>query len=242
MSSHLVQKTITDKNGVVSTRWVKPENSPSSSTVIPAVNLTGATSASDRQSVLNMITDRFEAYSPHDFDVAGTTTRLAYFSYETLAVITAELEKEDSEDRISQTSFWITVYADRERLLREVLYYWDAFDPSTDYNFVDESISHLHELKSLPQIDDYSKADPELQKIITDVLSTTESLYSEEYELTHGEGTKPVLSEALCRLVMDRPDEFDRINDIILDHGVRDAEQIEMILDSDTQSLRGGIL
>lgn len=61
---------------------------------------------------------------------------LNILSEDTLSVINDELNKEDSEDRIEQVSFWITLYDHNERLLREVLRYWDAFDPSTDRNFV----------------------------------------------------------------------------------------------------------
>lgn len=91
-------------------------------------------------------------------------------------------------------------------------------------------------------MDDYSNADPELQKTIIDILSTTESVYSERYEFEGSDQVLPILPEPLCSLVMRRPQDFDRINDIILDHGVSDAEQIEMMFDSDAPSLKVGIL
>jgi hypothetical protein len=93
----------------------------------------------------------------------------------------------------------------------------------------------------MPLMQDYSEADPELQQTLRNVLNVTETLLAEDH--AQQKGSFPVaMPENMYVLVAQRPEDLDRINDIILDHGVGDGEQIALMLDSTTPQLIDGIL
>lgn len=243
MANNLVRKTLTDKNGRVTTRWVKPV-SPAAS---PALTLSIPQRASaqetvtkeERERMLSRIVGNLQFCDNTMVDVEAAVDAVWRFENGTLAVIAASF---DGEHDIEETAgMWINMYNDREPYLRELFVYRDAFDESTDANFIEESIQCLRECGDLPPMDDYSQAVPELQKTIRNLLSATETVIAEKYEMER-EGNDPILPADLRRLIIERPSDIDRINDILLESPEANAERISMMLDSDSPSIAEGVL
>lgn len=238
MKNNLVPKVITDKNGVTTTRWVKPNKAVSSS-AIPQVSPT-APAPSSHAHMVDELLDWFSKCDEYSLDVKRVNKAVPTFSNETLELIVADTRKDDGAR--DTAALWISLYSENETYLRELFAYRDAFDPSTDYSFVEEAVHYLHQWDELPDDDDYSRADEDLKQKIYDVLAVTESVIAEDYEMKR-EGNDPILPADLRKLVMDRPDDLDRINEIILNNpGVRSGEQIAMMLDSDSPAIANGIL
>jgi hypothetical protein len=102
MTSNLVPKPITDKNGVSSTRWVKPDSTASSATRMPVPKLAFSRRAeAERLGKEIMATvlqkqrnnPRFHVYWP-DEDYDYLDRLVAEGRYEVLAVVQQELEKD----------------------------------------------------------------------------------------------------------------------------------------------------
>lgn len=240
MNKNLVPKVITDKNGVTTTRWVKPEKAASSVSDIPPVSPNQATPAATDAHLVESLVDWFKECDEYSIDVEAVVKAIPTYGNDTLELLSAEMLR-GTEGR-DTAALWISLYSDQETYLRELFTYRDAFDPSTDYSFIEEAVHYLHEYDELPKMKDYSKADEDLKQKIYDVLAVTESAIAEDYEASR-EGNDPILPADLRQLVMDRPYDLDRINEIILENpGVRSGEQIAMMLDSDAPAVRDGIL
>jgi hypothetical protein len=238
MNNNLVPKVITDKNGVTTTRWVKPEHKSTGKDSIPPVKQPQRQVSIDavREDVLS----RFRACNPQEINVDGILQKVSTMEESTLRIVHAVLDKGGPDDP-ERAGSWIDIY-DSERYLRELFTYYDAFDPETDYSFVEEAIHYLHEYEVLPNDEDYSRSAPEVQDTIRNLLNVTETLLSDEYEEGR-DGNDPILPVPLQRLVVERPEDLDRINDIILDNpGLGDADRIALMLEADAPSMRGGIL
>jgi hypothetical protein len=158
----------------------------------------------------------------------------------TLRIVHAVLAKGGPDDP-ERAGSWIDIYSN-ERYLRELFTYYDAFDPETNYSFVEEAVHYLHQYEVLPDDEDFSQSAPEVQDTIRNLLNVTETLVAEEYEDAR-EGNEPILPVSLQRLVAERPEDVERINDIILDNpGLGDADRIVLMLNTDAPSMRDGIL
>lgn len=238
MNKNLVPKVITDKNGVTTTRWVKPDKVVASS-AIPQVS-PAAPASSSHDYMVDDLLNWFSKCDEYSIDVERVNKSVPTFSDETLKLIVDDMHK--GYEARDTAALWISLYSENETYLRELFTYRDAFDPSTDYSFVEEAVHYIHQWDELPDDDDYSRADEELKQKIYDVLAVTETMIAEDYEMKR-EGNDPILPADLRKLVMDRPDDLDRINEIILNNpGVRNGEQIAMMLDSDAPAVRDGIL
>lgn len=242
MNNNLVPKVITDKNGVKTTRWVKPgKGSASTLDTIPTVTASPVVSPEERERMVKHLVFQFERCDPNSVNVGNAVTMTPNFEDSTLSAITSSLG-EHPEDNIEIAVIWIELYGHNEPYLRELFTYRDAFDPSTDYSFVEESIYYLKECGDLPPMEDYSRATGELQQTIRNLLSATETVIAEDYENSR-EGKDPILPPDLRKLIMDRPEDFERISDTLLEHpDINSADRILLILDHEAPSLSKGVL
>lgn len=238
-NKNLVPKVITDKNGVTTTRWVKPDKSVPAS-AIPQMSPVATPTASSRDLMVDELLKWFGECDEYSIDVEKVLKAIPKYGNDTLELISADMQNGAEARDIA--ALWISLYSDQETYIRELFAYRAAFDPSTDYSFVEEAVHYLHQWDELPDDDDYSKADEELKQKIYDVLGVTETAIAEDYEMAR-EGNDPILPADLRRLIMDRPDDLDRINEIMMNNpGVRSGEQIAMMLDSDSPAIANGIL
>lgn len=236
---NLVLKPVTDKNGVTTSRWVKPEQTSAASSSIPPVALRNQTVATVEEMREKLVADVGKLDSG-SFHVRRVQSALSHYDERTLKIISDDIAK-DPEERLERAAQWITQYSEEEIYLRELFTYCDAFDPSTDYSFVEDAIGGMKHYRTMPLMQDYSEANPELQQTIRNVLNVTETLLAEDH--VQQKVSFPVkMSENMYALVSQRPEDLDRINDIILDHGVGDGEQIALMMDSSTPQLIDGIL
>jgi hypothetical protein len=236
---NLVLKPVTDKNGVTTSRWVKPERTNTTSGSIPSVKLDKPV-VTNSELLCKKLSDDFGTLDSSSFHVRRIQSALKHYDMGTLKLISEDIAK-DPEERLGRAAQWITQYSEEVTYLRELFTYCDAFDPSTDYSFVEDAIGGMKHYRSMPLMQDYSEADPELQQTLRNVLNVTETLLAEDH--AQQKGSFPVaMPENMYVLVAQRPEDLDRINDIILDHGVGDGEQIALMLDSSTPQLIDGIL
>jgi hypothetical protein len=242
-SSNLVPKVIKDKNGVTTTRLVKPDK-PSSSSMetFPHVSAVPTVSSADRKKMIKNLSYQFENWcDPQEVNVDGALAAIPKFESATLAALTADLG-DHPEDKLNTAAIWIDLYSNQEPYLREIFAYRDAFDPSTDYSFVEESIYYLKECGDLPPMDDYSKATGRLQQTIRNLLSATETMIAEDYE-NGREGNDPLLPADMRKLIIDRPDDFERISDILVENpDIYSADRIVLMLENEAPSLSKGVL
>lgn len=241
-NSNLVPKVITDKNGVTTTRWVKPDKTTSPSlAMVPSASVTPSVSPAEREKMIKFLSFHFGNCDPGAVNAGKALEMTPKFEDDTLAAITASLG-DHPEDDIETAVVWIELYGNQEPYLREIFTYRDAFDPATDYSFVEEAIYYLEECGDLPPMDDYSKATGQLQQTIRNLLNATETMISEDYERQR-EGNDPILPADIRKLIIDRPDDFERISDILVENpDIYSADRIILMLENEAPQLSKGVL
>lgn len=124
-----------------------------------------------------------------------------------------------------------------------------------------ELVKGLHSCPQLPTMQNYSDADPETAASIITLLSVTRSLYSHDLmknlfsasnQQQSAGNRRPVTSDDggiirltdsdLVTLLIERPEAADEIKAIITGKGIIDGNLIREMIDSDTPSIRDGLI
>lgn len=242
-SNALVPKIITDKNGVTTTRWVRPESQTGPSTdLIPHASVAPKVSSEERRKMVKNLTYQIgNGCRPEMVNVEGALTAIPKFENATLSALTSYFGDAPG-DLLDKAAIWIDLYSGQEPLFREILTYHNAFDPITEDSFVEESIYYLRNCGDLPPMEDYSQATGQLQQTIRNLLSATETMIGEDYE-NQREGNDPILPADMRKLIIDRPDDFERISDILVENpDIYSADRIVLMLKNDAPSLSKGVL
>lgn len=147
-------------------------------------------------------------------------------------------------------------HGESEQFIREFAMFGGIVaDETTGMSMAMSFVRSLHGYKELPQVEDYSAADAKTKAACRALLVLAERLRDGRKEFSEDEPpiigvphdydsyNTPVIQDAgLVQLVVDRPDDVQRIGDIALARRTTDAETIISVMDYDTQSLASGVL
>lgn len=112
----------------------------------------------------------------------------------------------------------------------------------------------LHEYPQLPQIDNYASCDPSITEQVAALVIVTERLYSLRNEarytgedvswlpLNHIRGGVLLSGEALILLTLDRPQDAERIAEIIITRRTTEADFILSILTASAPAVSDGVI
>jgi hypothetical protein len=250
MTSNLVPQVITDKNGVTTTRWVKPTGNSSvaqsalrSLPPIPAVPQLQHVS---RVSLLGGLYKAFSEYGEYEnwenLDFDGITAKLKGMDDHSLRLVTNFIQKDNqiAHAKVTEMVDLLDTYADQPTYLNELLTYHDAFSNGTDQQFREEAVQKLHKCAEIPKMNDYSLAKAETQAEIRRLLKSAEDHYAEYYEPDDNQNI--ILGEGMRKFIADNPDQLDRIDEIMIERQTEDPEVVNSKLNSETPSISSGIL
>lgn len=239
MNNNLVPKVLTDKNGVVTTRMVNPVASGRTEMRIPDVTITPR--MKDRHETCSFIRERLANIPEDELDVHGLMRGVQYFKDSTLELMAKNLEGA-SDDRTLIIAQWTDFNLSNEIFLREVLTFNDVFDEGADGGFMEEAVTFIHQYDELPKEEDYSEASEECKELIRRLMRVAEAVYSERYDMGAADCT-PRLEESLRKLVAERPDDLDRILDVIKTRKLDNGDRVRLFLDTDSpEAIAEGIL
>jgi hypothetical protein len=112
----------------------------------------------------------------------------------------------------------------------------------------------LHLYAQLPQTDNYADCDPSITEQVAALVLVTERLYACFLEGQYSGSNRPwlpitqlrdgvILSERdLIQLILDRPQDAERIAAVIIDRQTTDMGLIRSVLDSSAKSLSNGLI
>ena len=259
MTSNLVPKVITDKNGVITTRWVAPDEAQSSAKRPLPSPMATVSAISSKPSRTDLLTGIYGALSDNRdddvFDVDEITGTVKHLEDKTLEVISDYLFSEGSyvdPERVYKVTEALTVGYENERQIREVTVFSDSFGEDTHPLFIDNAIELLHRCVDLPHMDDYSQADEDIKQQARRILKTAENLYEDsfivparrnmELSMQAHLGGRMVLSEGLRTLIKENPDQRESIIKIMDERETEDADLIRSIINSESSAISSGIL
>jgi len=251
MNSNLVLTIVTDKNGVITKRWVKPSSSgvgvpvraiPSLQYLATPVSLSGIS----RSALQKELRRAFHDYGDHDdFSFDDIAQLIKRCEDHTLRLVTLFIQKDGNidHDRVTVAADILQAYSYDKIMINEVLHYHDAFPDRTVLQFREEAVRKLHKHKydGLPELDDYSLADEDTQTEVRRLLKSAGDYYAETYVPEYS-SFDIILSEEMRNFISNNMDRIDRIDEIMIERGTEDPVLVKTILDSDTTSISSGIL
>jgi hypothetical protein len=248
MKNNLVLTAVTDKNGVMTKRWVKLSSPDTvSALTIPPVQLSVPISplyGVSRSTLLHDLYKAFNEYGDHDeYDIDEITGLLKKFDDHTLRVTTSFVMNEgdfDSE-RIVLAADILSTY-EFDRISRnEIMSYYDAFTYRAEDQFREDAILKLHKCAELQDAEDYSLVDDETRTEARRLLRSAEEYYVQTYDAedpTHN----IILGEKMRAFISDNLDQIDRIDAIMIERQTEDPALVKSIMQSETPSISSGIL
>lgn len=247
MTSNLVPQVITDKNGVTTTRWVKPTGNSSVAQSalrsLPPISVVPQLQSVSRVGLLGGL---YKAFSEHgdyeEWDIDEITSTLKGLDDHSLRLITTFVQKDGQIDdaRVTDMADLLVTYGVRPPYLNELITYRDSFSNGTDQDFREEAVQKLHQCAEIPEMDDYSLADEETQAEIRRLLKSAEKFYAEYYDPDDNQNI--IIGEGMRKFIADNPDQLDRIDEIMIERQTEDPEVVNSILNSQTPSISSGIL
>jgi hypothetical protein len=243
--SHLTPETITDVNGKITTVYRKNgAAAPVAKAAIPAPAPVPVHLPFDRVEYVTELLNYWGEHRTENFSEDEISDLFWRLDDSTLLAIDVDYQLDSGDgERMNAIYDWVGYFAqEQEEYLRELVTYAGAFADDQSVNFIEESIALLKGSGALPPMEDYSQADPELQQAIRGILSVTEAAFAEEYVKTDGADVFPELPDELRSLIMKRPDESDRIKEIVTMRETVDAELVRTMLDADAPAVSEGIL
>jgi hypothetical protein len=270
-NSNLVPTPIVNKNGVRTTvhKKVAPASPATAALPAPAVTMDSAMlSFKDRREIITMVNDKVkESQSVNGWDSKkwsygdlGATLRscsdTAIIAIRDLLLIDPQgfLQREERDD------FLFALAQKDEKVsgttIHEYIVYREHLKGTSMSTKID-LIKGLHTYTQLPAMENYADADQETKANIITLLSVAKKLYSRDLmknlysaHLNSTESTTSVSSDGQIRLTNDnlvallieRPEAADEIIALIVDKRINDGELIRNMIESDTPSIRDGLL
>lgn len=236
--AHLVEELRPDKTGKMVKRWVKPVENGSTSSAIPAMQLQ-ADQVADRKALCGELWDTLcMTNSGSNGDTLSDNITLLRTN--TIQMLLAYCG--DDDEKCENASRWIGYYAGDNALIRELATYADAFDPGTDEDFLEMVISTLNEYDELPETEDYSQVDPDTKDFITELLSITDTLYSDDFDIYPDNTPRQIKDAPLRELLFKHPDRAADIHQVIIDRGTTDIDTIKQVIMNPSKALSEGAL
>lgn len=238
---HLTSQRRQDYTGKIVTRWVRdsPESVDTASIPAPIVLTTVLDEAKDREELSNEL---------HDIIVLtgyGAEQNSIWYCINQMdtATIRCLIEYNESENDSSENigKWAMTYYRDNVRV-RELATYASAFDPATDVEFIEIVIDQIHLYPEIPRMEDYSQAPPVLKEVIKGLLSLTDTLYSEDYDMNPESAKTTIEDSPLRMLIFAYPDKSDQIAHLISERHTTDVEMIREVILSPSPALSEGVL
>jgi hypothetical protein len=155
------------------------------------------------------------------------------------------------------TAIALLVYrAESEEFIREFAAFGGVIpDESNGMDLAMAYVRSLHHYPQLPQMDDYSTADETTKQVCRELMLLTHRMEDEivlfdggvdpvrTIQHDYDSYNTPVLNhDGLVRLIMERPQDAQRIGDIAIERGTGDPRAIVEVMDHEVSSLSGGVL
>lgn len=240
MTGNLVPKVLTDKNGVQTTRWVKPEQKISKLAAVPMPVM------SPQQLRVSRLGSLYKAFEEHAqtiasddiTDVDSLCKFVRHLEDATLPIVVDFIYDDDGYSRygrILDLDDCLTQYNDGAHL-RELLTYRGVFD-DLDVHRISDMVQSLHRCTELPPMDDYSEADKKTREQIVELLQSAVFVSSR----TFPEGSRAVLGRDAQNLLETHPDR-EAVIKVMADRNTEDVALISSILSSEAPAVSDGIL
>jgi hypothetical protein len=252
--SKLVPERRTDKNGRTVTRHVLPVTKEyKSSSRIPAP----MAKKQDRESLIFSlgtsistqmgfaVTDQNEWYE--------IQYSLEEYSDKTLARLHAAWQP---RTQVSSAIALMVYHGESEAFLGEFAMFGGMIpDDSTGMHKAMSFVRALHHYPQLPQVDDYSTADEKTKQACRGLMALTSQLMEARRDFDSDNqpvagiahdydnyNTPVIQDEGLVQLVVDRPEDAQRIAEVAIARVTTDAQTIISVMDYDIKSLSSGVL
>lgn len=261
---NLVQKTITDKNGNTSRRWVKPEEASSASvSSIPAPKTSGTNTPeeNDRLRLVYSLTAHMQAiqqeeanlngYDQTRIDLDSMQEKLMEFEHRTLSIVKESMPKESllligMNEGIDFTTELIFEDDDRtEQTIRESLVLRDCFDEYCDPSRVASVVNGLHSYPSFRTTDlselegkrlDSARA---LCKVTMAILNYLPDEKSPLSAFPATQANRHITDKQLVGTVANNPERVDEIINLIVGREQADNWLIQNYLRNNTPLAEG---
>lgn len=233
-----------DRNGYIVTRWVKDDPINKTARDIPSVAAAHSSLPFDRVAYVDELLGYWDKYETQDFDKDEITAKFWELEDDTLLAIDTDYSLDSGDgERMTTIYDWVGYFAqEQEEYLRELVTYCHTFNEGTSPNFMEESLACLKNSGCLPDMFDYSQVSPELEQDIRNILSVTEARFVEEYDGPREHDVIPLLPPELISLIMARPDDVERIKEIVTSRNTDDAALVESMLTTQAPAVSEGML
>jgi hypothetical protein len=257
---NLVQKTITDKNGVTSSRWVKPgTGGPDTMSMVPAPVISAGekietyrlTRIAAAAAYVGQIADPYDP--DYDEFLEQSEEDFEGYSIEMLQEIAAS-DADSSYLKMFGLKHMIESDADTADM-RDVLNLVHVLSNNDEFYEPEAAIKVIASLKKYPGVEPLNDAEgpyPELRKkqceALLRVYDMTDQLIAEAHlgqeSLPYDEelGTNLLANERLVDLVVNNPDDIDAILEFMEERGTDDVERIKESLYVGNRDIAAGIL
>lgn len=252
--SKLVPERRPDKNGRMVTRHVLPVTKEYKSVSrIPAP----VAKKQDRNSIIFSLTRSISeqmGFALHDQNEwYEIETSLDEYSDKMLERLSAAWQP---RTQIATAIAKMVYHGESEDFIREFATFGGVIsDETTGMEMAMSFVRSLHHYKQLPQVDDYSTANKKTKEACRALMVLAERLRDERKQFSSDSppvigvphdydsyNTPVVQGDSLIQLVVDRPDDVQRIGDIVIARRTTDAQTIVDVMDYDIKSLSNGVL
>lgn len=270
--SHLISTPVVTKNGVLTTVHKKPAGTPLTAGTIPApaaVPPATKLSAKEREDIKAMLVDEVsnacEEWNSNwswdnleeSLNSYNDTTISAIRDY--LPTIPTSFAGEEERGSFLYTLVKNDLVRESGSTVHEYITYKSCFSRGINASSIMSYVRTLHSYPQLPVMDSYAEADEATTAKITALLNVTSDLttrYWQDMLLKAGKDQPetvaplPITSDPAPRitddsivdLLVERPDLADEVIDLIVNKKVRDGVLIREMIESETQSIRDGLL
>lgn len=249
MNNNLVPKVITDRNGVTTTRWTKPDQSPSLKALpqvqplLPASPLAGV----NRTTLLHDLYAGFERHGDDNEDYFDDICKkLKSLPDHSLRIITSFIVHDGDYDgsKVVYAAEVLMVYEGSTTDINEILHYFDAFSDGTSNLLREEAISKLKKCVEIPYAEDYTLVEATTQTEIRRLLKLAGDYYGATYD-PDDSNHNIIVGEKMRSMIRDNQHDEERleqINALMIERQTEDHELILSILDSDTPAISSGLI
>lgn len=250
MTNHqdLTPTTITDKNGKITTVHKKPQQKNNASTPLPSPSLPRHKSMTDlRSSVTERIAELYNQNHQSAFDYRPYLAKeIQQYPEQTLRTIDHALQ---TDNDLAQGIAESIVHGESMTVLKETLHYYQKTE-SENYWRTASEVRALEHYTAIDTLSDLTAVDEDTQKScialmtfprLIDNLPATPSPFLDYIADEHYD-RRIIKDDDLATLIAQRPDDTERIAEIVLQRGTTDAPTINGLLDGALPALADGHL
>jgi hypothetical protein len=271
-SNNLVPTPIVNKNGVRTTVHKKTNPASTATAILPAPGITtdsAVLSPKGRIEIIKTINSTVKEYqslngwNPKKWSYGDLGTTLHSCS-DTAIIAIRDLLLTDPKgflQREERDDFLFALAQKDEKVsgttVHEYVTYREHLKSCTMPTKI-KLIKGLHSYTQLPAMENYSDAAPETKTSIIALLSVAKNLYRSDLikdllspatnstvskaPVSSNDGPLRLTDNNLVALLIERPEAADEITIIITEKGISDGELIRDMIESDTPSIRDGLL